>query len=101
MDSHPGPEVPCVNEGEIYLSLLSRRYVSGCVHRTPGPGSLRMSFQALPMPQQVTIQGLLSNEVFTVSAIDDLSTLFFPLLFKEAFINGHGKIVKTLVTTWS
>ncbi|XP_021016875.1 oogenesin-2-like [Mus caroli] len=59
-----------------------------------------MSFQDIPTLQQLAIQGLASNEDAAVSALKDLPKVFFPLLFKNAFIKRHVKLVKHMVANW-
>ncbi|XP_021055412.1 PRAME family member 18-like [Mus pahari] len=59
-----------------------------------------MSFQALPTLQHLTIQLLLNNEDLAVSALEDLPSVLFPPLFKEAFTKRRRKLVKHLVLTW-
>ncbi|NP_001364279.1 uncharacterized protein LOC115489970 [Mus musculus] len=59
-----------------------------------------MGFQDLPTLQQLAIQGLASNEDTAVSALKDLPKVFFPLLFKNAFIKRHVKLVKHMVANW-
>uniref|UniRef100_D3ZJ16 Oogenesin 3 like 2 n=1 Tax=Rattus norvegicus TaxID=10116 RepID=D3ZJ16_RAT len=59
-----------------------------------------MSDQALPTLEHLAIQGLASNERLAISVVEDLPKVFFPPLFKEAFIKRRKKLVKHMVTTW-
>lgn len=62
----------------------------------PLPESLRMSDQALPTLEHLAIQELASNERLAISVVEDLPKVFFPPLFKEAFIKRR----KNLLSTW-
>uniref|UniRef100_A0A8I5ZX05 Uncharacterized protein n=1 Tax=Rattus norvegicus TaxID=10116 RepID=A0A8I5ZX05_RAT len=43
---------------------------------------------------------LLRNEAVIISSLEELPTVLFPALFKEAFEGRHSKLVKEMVTTW-
>lgn len=59
-----------------------------------------MSFQEMPTLQHLAVLGLLRNEDLVISALETLPTVFFPLLFKQAFINRKTRIVEAMVASW-
>ncbi|XP_055459849.1 PRAME family member 22-like, partial [Psammomys obesus] len=59
-----------------------------------------MNCQAMPTLKQLALKGLLSDEDMVISALEDLPTMLFPPVFKEAFINDQTKIVKAMVVNW-
>lgn len=59
-----------------------------------------MSFQEMPTLQHLAILGLLRNEDLVISALETLPTVFFPPLFKQAFINRRTRIVEAMVASW-
>ncbi|XP_052031767.1 PRAME family member 8-like [Apodemus sylvaticus] len=59
-----------------------------------------MTLQAFPTLQELAIRELASNEDFVISTLEYLPKVFFPPLFKEAFIKRRRKIVKHMVATW-
>ena len=44
-----------------------------------------------------TRQRLQSEEALAISSLKDLPNRLFPMMFEEAFINGHTKILTTLI----
>lgn len=85
-------------KGNLFSVLCFINVSTGLPH--PLPESLRMSDQALPTLEHLAIQGLASNERLAISVVEDLPKVFFPPLFKEAFIKRRKKLVKHMVTTW-
>ncbi|XP_035309724.1 PRAME family member 12-like [Cricetulus griseus] len=59
-----------------------------------------MSFQAVPTLQQLAIQGLLTDEDLSISALERLHTFFYPPLFEQAFINRQTNVVKAMIISW-
>lgn len=59
-----------------------------------------MSVQSPPTLQKLARQTLLRNEAVIISSLEELPTVLFPALFKEAFEGRHSKLVKEMVTTW-
>ncbi|XP_034359780.2 preferentially expressed antigen in melanoma-like protein 7 [Arvicanthis niloticus] len=59
-----------------------------------------MSFQVPPTLQSLAVQSLLKNEALAMSALQKLPRVFFPPLFKAAFIGRHTKILKAMVAAW-
>ncbi|XP_049992413.1 PRAME family member 12-like [Alexandromys fortis] len=59
-----------------------------------------MSLQEMPTLQHLAIQGLLRNEDLVISSLENLPTVFFPPLFKQAFINRQARIVTAMVISW-
>ena len=47
-----------------------------------------------------TRQRLQSEEALTISPLKDMPNKLFSKMFEEAFINGHTKILTTLITVW-
>lgn len=45
-------------------------------------------------------QSLVRNEVLTISVLEYLPSVFFPLLFKEAAMQRKTKMIKILVEYW-
>lgn len=45
-------------------------------------------------------QLLLREEALAISALKDLPYKLFPVMFEEAFINGHIKILTTMIHAW-
>lgn len=59
-----------------------------------------MSFQEMSTLQHLAIQVLLRNEDLVISSLENLPTVFFPPLFKQAFINQQTRIVTAMVISW-
>ncbi|XP_063129935.1 PRAME family member 3-like isoform X3 [Rattus norvegicus] len=59
-----------------------------------------MSVQSPPTFQKLARQTLLRNEAVIISFLEELPTVLFPALFKEAFEGRHSKLMKEQVTTW-
>ncbi|XP_052573738.1 PRAME family member 8-like [Peromyscus californicus insignis] len=59
-----------------------------------------MSGQAPPPLLQLTVQRLLREEALAISALQDLPTVLFPPLFKEAFNHRQTNILRAMVATW-
>lgn len=45
-------------------------------------------------------QRLLREEALVISALKGLPNMLFPVIFEEAFINGHTKILKAMIPMW-
>ncbi|KAL1790182.1 PRAME family member 12-like, partial [Sigmodon hispidus] len=59
-----------------------------------------MSIQTTPTLEELARQALLRNEALAISALEDLPTMLFPVLFKDAFNGRHTRIVKAMVAAW-
>ncbi|XP_063129945.1 PRAME family member 18-like [Rattus norvegicus] len=59
-----------------------------------------MSVQSPPTLQKLSRQTLLRNEAVIMSSLEELPTVLFPALFKEAFEGRHNKLLKEMVATW-
>jgi hypothetical protein len=45
-------------------------------------------------------QSLLRDEALAVSALKDLPNRLYPVIFEEAFTDGHTKILKARILVW-
>nr|XP_034359216.1 oogenesin-3-like [Arvicanthis niloticus] len=50
--------------------------------------------------EKLAIQSLLREEALAISALKDLPHLLFPVIFEEAFINGHTKVLTAMIPVW-
>nr|XP_048283761.1 PRAME family member 12-like [Myodes glareolus] len=53
-----------------------------------------------PTLEELSRQVLLKNEALAISALENLSKMLFPALFKEAFSSRCTRIVKAMVAAW-
>ena len=59
-----------------------------------------MNVYSPPTLVKLTRQRLLSEEALDVSSLKDLPNRLFPVTLEEAFINGHTKILTTMIPVW-
>uniref|UniRef100_A0A8I6ACX9 PRAME like 36 like 1 n=1 Tax=Rattus norvegicus TaxID=10116 RepID=A0A8I6ACX9_RAT len=59
-----------------------------------------MSVQSTTTLQKLARQTLMRNEAVIMSSLEELPTVLFPALFKEAFEGSHNKLLKEMVATW-
>ena len=59
-----------------------------------------MNFYSPPTLMELAIQRLLRDEYLAISALKDLPNMMFPVMFKEAFIDGHTKILTAMIPVW-
>ncbi|XP_028640031.1 oogenesin-3-like, partial [Grammomys surdaster] len=45
-------------------------------------------------------QRLLREEALAISALKNLPNILFPVMFEEAFINGHTKVLTAMIPVW-
>ncbi|XP_034342550.1 oogenesin-3-like [Arvicanthis niloticus] len=50
--------------------------------------------------EKLAMQSLLREEALAISALKDLPHLLFPVMFEEAFINGHTKVLTAMIPVW-
>ncbi|XP_034342551.1 oogenesin-3-like [Arvicanthis niloticus] len=50
--------------------------------------------------EKLAMQRLLREEALAISALKDLPHLLFPVMFEEAFINGHTKVLTAMIPVW-
>ncbi|XP_034359212.1 oogenesin-3-like [Arvicanthis niloticus] len=50
--------------------------------------------------EKLARQRLLREEALAISALNDLPHLLFPVMFEEAFINGHTKVLTAMIPVW-
>nr|BAE26394.1 unnamed protein product [Mus musculus] len=60
----------------------------------------RMNFYSPPTLMELAIQRLLRDEYLAISALKDLPNMMFPVMFKEAFIDGRTKILTAMIPVW-
>ena len=53
-----------------------------------------------PTLQKLSIQSLLKDETLAISVLKYLPNVLFPLMFEEAFTDGHTKILETIIPLW-
>jgi hypothetical protein len=59
-----------------------------------------MNVNSPPTLMKLASQRLLREEALAISALKDLPNMLFPVMFEEAFINGHTKILKAMIPLW-
>ncbi|XP_021045418.1 oogenesin-2-like [Mus pahari] len=59
-----------------------------------------MNINSPPTLMKLASQRLLREEALAISALKDLPNMLFPVMFEEAFIDGHTKILTTMITVW-
>ena len=59
-----------------------------------------MNFYSPPTLMELARQCLLRDEYLAISALKDLPNMMFPVMFKEAFIDGHTKILTAMIPVW-
>ncbi|XP_028639854.1 oogenesin-3-like [Grammomys surdaster] len=50
--------------------------------------------------EKLARQRLLREEALAISALKDLPNILFPVMFEEAFINGHTKVLTAMIPVW-
>ncbi|XP_028640158.1 oogenesin-3-like [Grammomys surdaster] len=50
--------------------------------------------------EKLARQSLLREEALAISALKDLPNILFPVMFEEAFINGHTKVLTAMIPVW-
>ncbi|XP_069867792.1 PRAME family member 8-like [Dipodomys merriami] len=60
----------------------------------------QMSMRTPPSLQHLAIQSLLSNQSLSISALEDLPVVLFPLLFMEIYKQGYTEMLKAMVQAW-
>uniref|UniRef100_A0A8C6HDM1 Uncharacterized protein n=1 Tax=Mus spicilegus TaxID=10103 RepID=A0A8C6HDM1_MUSSI len=59
-----------------------------------------MNVNSPPTLMKLASQRLLREEALAISALKELPNMLFPMMFEEAFINGHTKILKAMIPLW-
>ena len=59
-----------------------------------------MNVYSPPTLQKLSIQSLLKDETLAISVLKYLPHVLFPLMFEEAFTDGHTKILKAIIPLW-
>ncbi|EDL81050.1 similar to Hypothetical protein DJ1198H6.2 (predicted), partial [Rattus norvegicus] len=59
-----------------------------------------MEVYSPPTLQSLAIQRLLREEALAISALKDLPNRLLPVIFEEAFIAGHTKILTAMIPVW-
>ncbi|XP_052055268.1 PRAME family member 20-like isoform X1 [Apodemus sylvaticus] len=59
-----------------------------------------MSVRTPPKLQKLAIQALLRDEALAISSLEELPSVLFPALFKEAFTGRQTKLIKAIVAAW-
>ncbi|XP_028640018.1 oogenesin-3-like [Grammomys surdaster] len=50
--------------------------------------------------EKLARQRLLREEALAISALKDLPNILFPVMFEEAFTNGHTKVLTAMIPVW-
>ncbi|XP_052054533.1 PRAME family member 18-like [Apodemus sylvaticus] len=59
-----------------------------------------MSIQTAPTLKKLAIQSLVRDEDLAISSLEELPSVLFPALFKEAFTGRQTKLIKAMLEAW-
>ncbi|XP_052055218.1 PRAME family member 8-like isoform X3 [Apodemus sylvaticus] len=59
-----------------------------------------MSIQTAATLKKLAIQSLVRDEALAISSLEDLPSVLFPALFKEAFSGRQTKLIKAMLAAW-